>query len=377
MILFFNLFITKKRREGHPNTADTLDIFKYALASYACWDRINEVIIFCELDNDFKHRESELREYIDKIFNGKKITFYNYSLQIQSEWQKALENSPLLTTDDLIMYSGNHDHIFTDYELNGLYEGLDIINQWPKDQINTLHFTSWPESISLIYNFSKRAVPFKEHNLFWESEMLIADAIQIVNNVFFQHVFFGLEDMGNTFVRRTDSILCGWYPVLGNHKFKSKKEHPKVKRLTPLREMGRHFDTYFHVQMPLSYCPFLKIPDGFFQDDIKINYCNGRKNKFYNIDPVSKHYFSAGVSDAPDDRKMIEDIPYFWKNKISEVLDKSEKYIREELLTGRNLAHKEVMTAPHCRHWQTPEHTYNRAELDLEEKYIKIGYRNQ
>ena len=74
---------------------------------------------------------------------------------------------------------------------------------------------------------------------------------------------------------------------------------------------------------------------------------------------------------------MIEDLPYFWKDKISEVLDKSEKYSREELLTGRNLAHKEVMTAPHCRHWQTPEHVYNRSELNLEEKYIKIGYRNK
>lgn len=74
MILFFNLFITGKRREGHPNTADTLDIFKYALASYACWDRINEAIIFCELDNDFKHRESE-REVTKKQLEKARLKY--------------------------------------------------------------------------------------------------------------------------------------------------------------------------------------------------------------------------------------------------------------------------------------------------------------
>lgn len=373
MILFFNVLITNNRNSG-PNRVDRLNLFKYTLSSYACIDKITDVIIYAELDGDYKSKEGQLRDYINLIFSDKKVQYYNFSPSIQSEWQKALENSILLTTKEPILYSGNDDHIFTDYELNGLYEGLEMLKQEPQDQINSLHFTSWPESISLIYNFSKRGVPFKHRGLYWESDMLIADAIQIVNSTFFKYVFFEL-DMGDAFVRRTDKILSGWYPVLGGHRFPAKKEHPKVKRFTPLREMGRHFDSYFHIHLPFSHCPPLTIPDGFFENNIKINYCGERKNEFYNINPTSEKYFIEDKNNGTDDKKMLEDLPLFWRTKISEINDNSSRHSREELLAGRNSAHKAIMTAPHCRHWQTPEHVYNRDILDLEEKYIIVGYR--
>lgn len=377
MILFFNVLITNNRNSG-PNRIDRLDLFKYVLASYSCIDRITDIIIYAELDNDYKNREIELRDYIYLIFENKKVEFYNFSPCNQRQWQKALDNSIILTTKQPILYSGDDDHVFIDYELNGLYEGLDLLINENQDQINTLHFTSWPESISTIYNFEKLygIKSFEHKKLYWISELLCGDAIQIVNNTFFKHIFFNL-DMKDIFIRRTSGVfLTNWYPTLGNYKFSSNKEHPKVKRFTPLREMARHFDSYFHVNMPFSHCPPLNIPYGFFQNNIKINYCGKRKNEFYNINPLAEKYFIEDES-GTDDKKMIEDLPLFWKNKITDIEDYSHHYLRQDLINGRNLSHKKIITAPHHRTCQTKDWgiSYYEGELDLEEKYIKVGYR--
>lgn len=379
MILFFNTLITDNRNSG-PNRVDRLDLFKYTLSSYSCIDRIKDVIIYCDLDNKYRPRENELRDYINLIFNGKTIQFYNFGLTNQTEWQRALENSIILTTNEPILYSGDDDHIFIDYELDGLYEGLDLFSKEPREQINTLHFTSWPESISTIHGLKTLygIDSFKQNGLYWESELLCGDAIQIVNNTFFKHIFFDLE-MGNFFIRRTSGgFISNWYPALGKYNFNSKTEHPKVKRFTPLREMGRHFDAYFHVNLPFSHCPPLDIPKGFFENDIKINYCGERKDGFYNTNPLSEHYFNQGDCDASDDKKMLEDLPFFWKNRISTIENYSEKYDRSLLIAGRNLAHKKIMVAPHHRGCQTTDwgRTYYDGELILDEKYIKIGYKS-
>lgn len=122
MILFFNVLVTNHRISG-PNSCDRLDLFKYSLSSYSCIDIIKDVIIYCELDPSYKHREQELKEYIDLIFKGKNISFNNYSPCNQEQWQKALQDSNILNTTEPILYSGNDDHVFIDYDLTSIYEG--------------------------------------------------------------------------------------------------------------------------------------------------------------------------------------------------------------------------------------------------------------
>lgn len=368
------------------NRYDRLDVFKYTLASYACIDRITDVIIYCELGEGYKPREEELKNYINSIFNGRNINFYNYSLTHQSHWQKALLNSPVLTTDKPILFSCNDDHVFIDYDLDVLYEGADLIEKENKEypeQINTIFYTHWPEVISITWELNTA----EQVGRYFKQNALSSLPAQMVNNKFFEHAFFDL-DWGDTFCRRTDAFLTNWYPELGLYAFNSKKEHPPVKMFVPLRELVRHFDGYIHVGCKIDNCPRLEIPPGFFENNIKINYCGERKEGYYNINPFSAYYWREGISCGADDKRMIEDLPYFWKNKISLIEDNSKNYKKEDIVNARNLIHKKLITCPHNRgvEYREWKHGYrynpyamHRAGHDsilpLDEKYVKIGYR--
>lgn len=371
MILFYNVFVTNNRQSaGSWNRIDRLDLFKYSLASYACIDRITDVIIYCELDGDYKTREMELRNYIDTLFLGRRIQFYPSSPVNQKQWQHALEHSILLLTDQPILYMGNDDHIFIDYNLDVLYEGLDLMACQPHNQINTIHISSWVEAVSTIYGLRC----FQLNGRYWEADLLYADACQIVNSLFFRHVFFDLK-MGDAFIRRSDSFLRNWYPLLGDYTFESDVPHPPVKTFLPLREIVRHFDGYIHVRVPLGCCPLLDIPTGFFDNNIVLNYCGEARNGEYGWGPYHP------------ERKILEDLPLFWRGRLAAIHDHSTNCTPEGLIEMRNNAHRRMITAPHDRAYQRPtlcvpavkENNYinygNDTELPLEEKYIRIGYR--
>jgi len=348
MILFFNVLVTDTRSSvGGMNRVDRLDLFKYALASYACIDIISSIIIYCELGGNYKAREGELRDYIDFLFPCVRHEFHSVSPSTQREWQLVLSNSIFLTTDEPILYMGNDDHIFIDYDLDMLHEGINLMMAEPRDQINTLHISSWTEGVSTIYGLND----FKLRGRYWEAELLYSDASQIVNSAFFRHVFFDL-DMGNDYMRRTDNFLTNWYPYLGDYRYPSRAPHPKVKTFLPLRELVRHFDAYWHINVPLEYCPLLQIPEGFWDRSIKVKPSDGN-------------------------------FPLFWKDRIIEV----EHYPDgPEYIEIGNISHRLVMTAPHSRVYQNPNarapaiwptkfRDLGNGWLPLEEKYITIGMR--
>ena len=190
----------------------------------------------------------------------------------------------------------------------------------PKDQINTIHITSWTEAISTVWGLRE----FTLNGRYWETDMLYSDAIQVVNNRFFEHVFFGLE-MGDAYMRRTDDFLTNWYPYLGDFRFKSKVPHPKVKSLIPLREQTRHFDAYWHVGVPFEYCPMLQIPAGFFDGKIEVT-----------------------------DYSKPEDFPLFWSQRFRGFPLTHPDYLRDKRMAVHNLNHHRVMIAPHDRNLQSP-----------------------
>ena len=70
-------------------------------------------------------------------------------------------------------------------------------------------------------------------------------------------------------------------------------------------------------------------------------------------------YYKLGL-DHFINKKLLEDLPLFWKDKISIIEDNSDQSKIADLVNARNLNHKNLITAS-C--------------LNLEEKYIKIGYR--
>jgi len=348
MILFFNVLVTDVRASaGGMNRVDRLDLFKYALTSYSCITSITRAIIFCELGGSYKSRERKLIDYLGTIFPNTPVEYYAESPSNQVEWKIVLDNSPLLTTSEPILYMGNDDHIFIDSDLDVLNEGLALFANEPLDQINTIVISSWTEAISTIYGLND----FQQVGRYWKTEMLYPDACQIVNSTFFKHVFFDL-DMGNDYMRRTDNFLTNWYPTLGDYRYPSKAAHPKVCMFVPLREQVRHFDAYWHIGVPFEYCPKLEIPKGFFEGEIHINQ-------------------QRGIA------------PLFWMDRIQNV--DYPCYDLESCLKTVNETHRRAMIAPHNRMYQnpsarTPARKENKwrdlgnGELPLEQKYIEAGY---
>jgi hypothetical protein len=354
MILFFNVLVTDARfSQGVKNRADRLDLFKYTLASYACIDRIDRVIIYCQLDGSYADRWKELVEYVEKIFVGRSISMYGHSPANQLEWQEVLtaHADDLLNPESIILYSGNDDHIFIDHDLDVLDEGLDLLIGESADQINTLMCSSWVEAISTVYGLGE----FETVGRYWAAPMMYTDAIQIVNGLYFRHLFFDLG-MGGAKVRRTDGIICNWFPYLGDYIYPSLVPHPQVKTFVPLRELVRHFDAYTHVNVSVEDCPLLEIPSGFFSGDMAVD---------------NLHRFS----------------PLFWERHsrcFLEAVGVEEKRTRAN---AYNAAHRRIMIAPHMRDWQNPQlrfppkpapkyRNFGNGPLPLEEKYIQAGYRS-
>jgi hypothetical protein len=114
---------------------------------------------------------------------------------------------------------------------------------------------------------------------------------------------------------RTDGV--GKY-TLGNIRQYLNQPLPIQTMIIPYKELLRHFDGYIHQKIGNQVCPSLSIPDGFFESQIKIRYgYDDRKDGWININPKSTYFFAEDTSGA-DYKFTIEDIPYFWKDRIVE-----------------------------------------------------------
>jgi hypothetical protein len=91
----------------------------------------------------------------------------------------------------------------------------------------------------------------------------------------------------------------------------------------PKFEFCRHYDGYSHITEKV---PPLFIPKGYFEKNIRIRYgYNDIKADYVNINP-SSNYFSFQNSSGSDLKIIMEDIPNFWKKRISEI-DINPSYI--------------------------------------------------
>ena len=108
-------------------------------------------------------------------------------------------------------------------------------------------------------------------------------------------------------------------------------ELPQQNIIIPYKEQLRHFDGYMHQRIGNNTCSPLAIPDGFFEDKIKIRYgYNDYKDGWVNINPKISNYY-ASDKHGTDDKITLEDLPLFWKSKIVEV-DSNPNINEEEMI---------------------------------------------
>lgn len=329
-----------------PHKYDKVDIFKYSLASYSIIP-FSRVLIYCKLDKMYAGREEELRSFIEKEFAhqklGPNLELHFDRLEYQGDWQYVYQHKITDTPEDEpIWFCCNHDHIFMDYDLTVLKNGLDLLSQkeheiYQREDPASIYFSHWPELLrkaSHIHN--EKPGPTDLYDKYVGFSLLNNnDSIQIINKALYKRWWFE-EDYGSAFLPRSDYRLADKDGNLIGYDIRDGRRYMLSHYcFVPLREMCRHYDGYGHVQINSNECPALTIPPGFFENDIKIRY--GYYDNLVghvNICPSHRYYSIfdkrgtdykwvvkemvdgtiGGVVDEP-----IDDVPLFWKDRISNI----------------------------------------------------------
>lgn len=339
MILLFNVYITPSKGNqfivldrGNLKSSNKLDITKYTLSSLSVAYPWSKVIINVELDsNQYSERDNkDIHNFIIKEFKNTKIIYSTKRCELQKDWQKLYNE----IDSELIFYLGNHDHVFIDSDNSYLKDLVKIAKNNKNLTIITSHYPenirwakcgyielneSTPRKLNTNYNINGNHLSY---------DGICIDSLNIITKSLYYDWFF-TGNWGNEIkLPRTDGIG-------GVDLFKIRNylgiNLPQQSIIIPYKEQLRHFDGYMHQKIGNDICPSLAIPNGFFEDKIKIRYgYDDYKDGWVNINPKNPHYY-AFDKNGTDDKITLDDLPLFWKSKIIEV-DSNPNINEEEMI---------------------------------------------
>lgn len=326
MILLFNVYITNtagnqffQHNRGNLPLHKKIDVTKYSLASLAVTYPWTKAIINVEFDPNHTTQEvDEFEQFVRKEYDGIDLTYSRQRCERQSEWQSLYAEF----TDDLILYLGNHDHVFIDSSNDHLQELIDVAKStYPSTA--TIAISHWPENIRwaqcgyIELNQVLPKEPFKDYSVSNDHlhfKTVSVDSIIVLTKQLYYDWFF-TGSWGDLSLPRTDGIGGASIPTIRQA---LRVPLPQQDIIVPLKEQFRHFDGYTHQLIDNNTCPSISIPPGFFDHNIRIRYgYTDRKEGWVNLNPTL-NYFAFDITGA-DDRITLDDIPLFWKDRIAEI----------------------------------------------------------
>jgi hypothetical protein len=323
MILFFNVYITNQLPGGHglsysdrenAKSSDRLDIFKYNLASLSKIYKWKKVIINCKLDDFFMNRQEELHDFIKSEFEINNLHLRSYRNETQKQWQDDYK----LLDDNLIWFSCNHDHIFIDTNLDYFHSVIDDFKD--RDDYFSIRVSHWQQCLACGTQFAPMATYNNMiHDKYYSYNINHEDSIQIISKKTYYHWWleFNLPELNWGRPDYFTNYIKSFAPIKDGHWH------------VPYREWCRHFDAYQHhiPKYDNRQVPVLEIPDGFFENNIKIYYGPNYKKGYTNIDPFSN---KIRITDDTlcDYNYDLSSIPLFWLPRIKEFID---EYPNEEM----------------------------------------------
>jgi hypothetical protein len=338
MILFVNTFITeapvnpnwgyqKQLPRINLKSYSSFDIFKYSLASLAVAHDWSKVILKISLDDCYKDRQNELDQFIKDNFSQFNLILEWQRNEYQNDWKQSYE----LLDDNLIWYYCNHDHIFIDSSTDYLKKLTADIKD---EQLCSVGFSHWPEVIRTVkqglfphpLNQQLQLDSYDINNNYVSVDSNNFDSIQIITKELYYRWWFEGE-FNNIKLPRPDYFGIGLAEI---------KPVPIHKTIAPLKELCRHFDGYYHInpQITNNQCPAINIPDGFFENDIKIRYgYDDYKEGWVNINPKNEYYYAYNKS-GTDYKFTLNDLPLVWKKRIK-IIDSNPDIDEEEMLQYR------------------------------------------
>ena len=299
-----------------------IDIVKYTLSSYSSinWDQVI-IRYVCEDEED----TSQFHDFVENLFP-------NAIIQNERSDSATKYFDALLMLKDFddpwVFFSPNNDHpcIGNPYILDDLLsEAEDVERIYPESIVSVLysHFTEGLTCISpsnncwgsYSNNFPK-VLGETENAFIVKNSKFMSDSIKL----------FRLSSLLDLFQSDTN----GGRVIILEHLESYQSSNLIDITLSPKKELCRHYDSYTHV---IETTPPLFIPDGFFDNKIKIRY--GYENLlrgYVNVNPFGQYSFLQNGN--ADLRCLISQLPFFWRDKI-ETIDVSEEISKSIISSER------------------------------------------
>ena len=223
--------------------------------------------------------------------------------------------------DDLIFYAPNNDHPMILTNLDYLVELIKLAKKYMLfyDYVSILysHFSEFKNitnpNTPFNWLFGKDCKIIEENNF---GQVVLKQkgensSILIVNKKLLNY-WFGSKDLGDVKIIRSEDVMN--YFTTENQIL-----------IIPKYQICAHYDSYVHThhflyEIRQYQIPPLFIPVGFFEGCIKIRYgYNDYKEGWININPRLKFYVFENKKNKVDLKIAINEIPLFWKNRISQI----------------------------------------------------------
>ena len=286
------------------------DITRYTLYSYS---QVNwkSVTLRIECENKF---HNQIYDELKELFPNSSII--NERSADSETYLKAL-NKIDSHENDWIFFSPNNDHPLISNPIS-FYELVSDVNnlneKFLDDSILSIPFSHFTEGNNCKSIFSplwgyyaniypKKIKDFNNFSLIKMNKMLL-DSVHLYKYKDIKK-FFHLNENKGRLIRPEDTSLY----------LKKKFDHYVA---VSKKEICRHYDGYSFF---LDKVPPLFIPEGFFEKKVKIYFGNELPNRNYvYVNPKSKTYSYQNEFGA-DLKCHLEDIPFFWESRISEVIN--------------------------------------------------------
>ncbi len=329
MILLFSVFITDKRmsplKRYNLPIFDRIDVVRYTLASYAAINKWSKCIFLISLDDNYQDRKQQLQDDIESLFGKEKCTIQWERNYYVSDWQNWYNKLEADLEKEHLWIATDDDHVFMDCDTEMLDRVISVMDEDPFP-LKGVPFSHWPEHVcETVWRIGINRNGVLSFN--WT----LWDSIQVWNKEMCRILFFYIAEPHLPMPRTND---CG----------ANKIRHGDFegRYFISTRELARHFDGYSNADTEglglHTITPPLSIPPGFFKKDIKILfYSDERREGWVNANPLNPDYYCANLT-GTDYKWVVEDIPLFWKDRISEI-EINKNVSLDDVYEARNRAY--------------------------------------
>ena len=266
--LVISTLITERRQESATQPRHRyprVDVFRYALESYANLTIITRAFLYVELDkNTVRANADEIHQLAVALFGSRLKVFRPWRIITQAGWRTEVGRWETFGETDRfgrlpsnVLFLQNDDHVFIDHDEDVLREGVRRLCT-DSTRFKTLMLSHWGEAIGLARKFQQPLL----RGSFIVSRLTLLDAVQVFSR---EYLNFALVELPwrTAIMTRIDNLIRQ-VAVYGNRSAHRTAHYSTESGLqsfyVPLRELCRKFDGYGQAGVSNVSVPRLVLP---------------------------------------------------------------------------------------------------------------------